>query len=130
MLVTQLCLTLCDPTGYCPPGSSIHVIFQVRILKWVAISFSNEGISVLLRVTSKRPLLHVRTQRERPSAGQQESSRQNQWLAPRPWTSQPSDGESLLWKPPVFGELLQKPLEVCYSYIQGTIHSQHLTHQC
>ena len=39
VLVAQLCPTLCDPTGCCPPGSSIHVIFQARVLEWVAISF-------------------------------------------------------------------------------------------
>ena len=38
MLVTQLCLTLCDPMDL--PGSSVHGIFQARILEWVAISFS------------------------------------------------------------------------------------------
>ena len=37
--VAQLCLTLCDPMDYSPPGSSIHGIFQVRLLEWVAISF-------------------------------------------------------------------------------------------
>ena len=30
----------CDPMGYSLPGSSIHGIFQARILEWVAISFS------------------------------------------------------------------------------------------
>ena len=39
MLVTQLCTTLCDPMNCSPPGSSIHGIFQARILEWVAISF-------------------------------------------------------------------------------------------
>ena len=38
--VAQLCLTLCDPTDCNLPGSSIHGIFQARILEWVAISFS------------------------------------------------------------------------------------------
>ena len=38
--VTQLCLTLCDPMNYSLSGSSIHGIFQARVLKWVAISFS------------------------------------------------------------------------------------------
>ena len=32
-------LTLCDPLGCRPPGSSVHGIFQARILKWVAIHF-------------------------------------------------------------------------------------------
>ena len=40
MLVTQLCLTLCNPMNYNPPGSSVHGILQARILEWVAISFS------------------------------------------------------------------------------------------
>ena len=37
---TQLCLTLCDPVGCSPPGSSVHGIFQARVLEWFAISFS------------------------------------------------------------------------------------------
>ena len=38
--VAQLCLTLCDPMDCSPPGSSIHGIFQAKVLEWVAISFS------------------------------------------------------------------------------------------
>ena len=38
--VSQLCSTLCDPTDYSPLGSSVHGIFQARILEWVAISYS------------------------------------------------------------------------------------------
>ena len=38
--VAQLCLTLCDPVDYSPPGSSVHGVLQARILEWVAISFS------------------------------------------------------------------------------------------
>ena len=38
--ITQLCLTLCDDMDCSLPGSSIHVIFQARVLEWVAISFS------------------------------------------------------------------------------------------
>ena len=36
----QSCPTLCDPMGCSPAGSSIHGIFQARILECVAISFS------------------------------------------------------------------------------------------
>ena len=36
---TQLCLTRCDPRDYSPSGSSVHGIFQARILEWVAIPF-------------------------------------------------------------------------------------------
>ena len=34
--VIQSCLTLCGPTDCSPPGSSLHEIFQARILEWVA----------------------------------------------------------------------------------------------
>ena len=42
MVVTQLCLTLCDPMDCSPPGSSVHGILQARILEWGAIPFSGE----------------------------------------------------------------------------------------
>ena len=40
VLVAQSCPTLCDPMDCNPQGSSVHEIFQARILEWVAISFS------------------------------------------------------------------------------------------
>ena len=43
VLVTQLCLTLCDPVDCNPPGSSIHEILQAWILEWVAIPFSRRS---------------------------------------------------------------------------------------
>ena len=39
-LGTKSCPTLCDPMDCSPPGSSVHGIFQARILEWVAISSS------------------------------------------------------------------------------------------
>ena len=42
-IVAQLCSTLWDLLGYSPPGSSVHGIFQARILQWVAISFSRRS---------------------------------------------------------------------------------------
>ena len=39
-LVAQLCQTLCDPMDCSPPGSSVRVIFQARILEWVAMPSS------------------------------------------------------------------------------------------
>ena len=38
--VTQLCPTLSDPTDCSPLGSSVHGIFQARVLEWGAIAFS------------------------------------------------------------------------------------------
>ena len=39
--VTELYLTFCDPRDCSPPGSSLHGIFQARMLERVAISYSN-----------------------------------------------------------------------------------------
>ena len=40
-VIILLCLTLfCNPMDCSPPGSSVWVISQARILQWVAISFS------------------------------------------------------------------------------------------
>ena len=41
--VVQSCLTLGDPMGCSPPGSSVHRISQARILECVAISYSRES---------------------------------------------------------------------------------------
>ena len=38
--VAQSCLPLCNPMDCSLPGSSIHGIFQARILEWFGISFS------------------------------------------------------------------------------------------
>ena len=40
--VAQSCLTLRDPMDCSLPGSSIHGIFQARVLKWGAIAFSKD----------------------------------------------------------------------------------------
>ena len=38
--VAQLCSTLSNPMDCGPPGSSVHGIFQARVLEWGAIAFS------------------------------------------------------------------------------------------
>ena len=43
--VTLLCPTLSDPMDCRPPGSSIHRIFQARVLEWGAIAFSDTTLS-------------------------------------------------------------------------------------
>ena len=35
--VAQSCLTLSDPMDWGPPGSSVHGIFQARVLEWGAM---------------------------------------------------------------------------------------------
>ena len=37
--VAQSCLTVCNPVDFSLPRSSVHRIFQARVLEWVAISF-------------------------------------------------------------------------------------------
>ena len=57
--VTQSCPTLCDPMDCSLPGSSVHGIFQARILEWVAISFSRRtsqprDLTQVSRIVGKR----------------------------------------------------------------------------
>ena len=40
----QSCPTLCDPIDGSPSSSSVHGIFQARVLEWVAIAFSKKNI--------------------------------------------------------------------------------------
>ena len=48
--VAQSCLTLRDPMDCSLPGSSIHGIFQARVLEWGAIAFSAITDDILLEV--------------------------------------------------------------------------------
>ena len=38
--VAQSCPTLSDPMNCSPPGSSVHGIFQAKVLEWGAVAFS------------------------------------------------------------------------------------------
>ena len=59
--VASSCLTLCDPMNCGPPGSSVHGIFQARILVRVAISFCRESSQArdLTSVSCKSPALQA-----------------------------------------------------------------------
>ena len=46
--VAQSCPTLSDPMDYSLPGSSIHGIFQARVLEWGAIAFSSIGTTDII----------------------------------------------------------------------------------
>ena len=48
-LVAQSYPTLCDPMDHSPPGSSVHWIFQARVLEWDAITFSYLGIDAIIK---------------------------------------------------------------------------------
>ena len=46
--VAQSCLTLSDPMDCSLPGSSVHGIFQARVLEWGAIAFSVIRIDLVI----------------------------------------------------------------------------------
>ena len=48
--VAQSCPTPSDPMDCCPPGSSVHGIFQARVLEWGAIAFSYYEYATALKV--------------------------------------------------------------------------------
>ena len=45
--VAQLCPTLSDPMDCSPPGSSVHGIFQTRVLEWGAMKSNYFSIEIL-----------------------------------------------------------------------------------
>ena len=47
--VTESCPTLSDPMDCSPPGSSVHEIFQARVLEWGAIAFSMTNLDSILK---------------------------------------------------------------------------------
>ena len=48
--VTQSCPTLSDPMDCSLPGSSIHGIFQARVLEWGAIAFSEARLDKAIQL--------------------------------------------------------------------------------
>ena len=51
--VAQSCLTPSDPMDSSPLGSSVHGIFQARVLEWGAIAFSELSLYFLLNIVYK-----------------------------------------------------------------------------
>jgi len=49
----QLCPTFCHPMDCSPTGSSIHGIFQARILEWVTIALSRGSSRPSMKVKVK-----------------------------------------------------------------------------
>ena len=45
--IAQSCPTLRDPIDCSLPGSSVHGIFQARILEWGAIAFSEINVNLI-----------------------------------------------------------------------------------
>ena len=56
--VIQSCLTLCDLMDCNLPGSSIHGIFQARVLEWGAIAFSMQHLDVLSNLEGTHSIIY------------------------------------------------------------------------
>ena len=73
--VAQSCLTPHDPMDCSPPGSSVHGIFQARVLEWGAIAFSemecysdikrNAFESILMRWMNLESIIQSEVSRKR-----------------------------------------------------------------
>ena len=48
--VSQSCLTLSDPMDCSLPGSSVHGIFQARVLDWGVITFSAKFVQITTNI--------------------------------------------------------------------------------
>ena len=65
--VTQLCPTLSDPMDCSLPSSSIHGIFQARVLEWGAIAFSGLGTKLSLTLCDPMDYNKRNHQNEKPA---------------------------------------------------------------
>ena len=91
--VTQSCPTLSDPMDCSPPGSSVHGIFQARVLEWSAIGFSKE-VEMTSGSATGWPCFssELQVSRERPMQGFHRAA-----ICPahsRPW---PGGADHSLW---------------------------------
>ena len=68
--VAQSCPTLSDPMDCSLPGSSVHRIFQARVLEWGAIAFSDFKYS--LSLIWEFPDTHILIQDDEGLAGREE----------------------------------------------------------
>ena len=57
--VTQSCPTLSHPMDWSLPGSSVHGIFQARVLEWGAIAFSDQRGYQMPKRRKRRRLLRI-----------------------------------------------------------------------
>ena len=84
LLVTQSCLTLCDPMDCSLPGSSLHGILQIRILEWLAIPFfrgssqSRDWTRVFLHC---RPILYHLSYQGSPNKSRRGEKKLNNYFA-------------------------------------------------
>ena len=62
--VAQSCLTLSDLVDCSLPGSSVHGIFQARVLEWGATALSNIYVEYLKESTKKKKIPRINESRK------------------------------------------------------------------
>ena len=95
--VAQSCPTLSDPMDCSLPGSSIHGIFQPRVLEWGAIAFSRYADDTTLMAESEEELKSVlmKVKEESEKVGLKLNIQKTKIMASGPITSWQIDGEIL-----------------------------------
>ena len=85
--VAQLCPTLCDPIHYSLQGSSVHGIFQARVLEWVAISFSKgSSRTQVSRIAGRRFTVWATREAPRAVEDTEKSLSENEANIDKKWT--------------------------------------------
>ena len=111
----------CDLMDYSPPGSSVHGIFQVRILEWVAISFSR-GSSQLrdqthVSCTNRQILYHWATW-EAQSSSMLQLKKRSHMLQLRPSTVKQTNKINIFFKKRM---MLRTSIWYWHWYLQGEL---------
>ena len=94
---SQSCQTLCNPIDCSPPGSSIHGIFQARVLEWSAIAFSGYVDDTTLMAESGKELKNIlmKVKEESDKAGLKLSIQKTKIMASGPIISWQVGGETM-----------------------------------
>ena len=92
--VTQLCPILSDPMDCSLPGSSIHGIFQARVLEWGAIAFADDT-TLMAESEEKLKSLLRRVKEESEKAGLRLNIQKTNIVASGPITSWQIDKEKV-----------------------------------
>ena len=95
--VNQPCPTLRDPMDCSLPCSSVHGIFQARVVEWVAIAFSRYGDDTTIMAESKEELksLLLKVKEESEKVGLKLNIQKTKIMASGPITSWQIDGETV-----------------------------------
>ena len=95
--VAQLCPTFSDPMDCSLPGSSVHGIFQARILEWGAIAFSRFEDDTTLIAENEEELksLLMKVKEESEVAGLKLSLQKTNIMVSSPIISWQIDGKKV-----------------------------------